>query len=106
MQKKEGNLFQKLKEIGLFDGGWKIRENSITHVGTVIGNLDSFAKGAKSIPKDMLAITQEAGFEFIRTDDGMLTPLKKGILYSVMIKVKIFGKCLNTILPIYLTVQG
>ena len=26
----------------------------------------------------MLAITQEAGFEFIRTDDGMLTPLKKG----------------------------
>ena len=76
--KKEGNLFQKLKEIGLFDGGWKIRENSITHVGTVIGNLDSFAKGAKSIPKDMLAITQEAGFEFIRTDDGMLTPLKKG----------------------------
>ena len=75
---KDGNLYQKLNEIGLFDDGWKIRNNSITHVGTVIGNLDSFAKGAKSIPKDMLAITQEAGFEFIRTDDGMLTPLKKG----------------------------
>lgn len=76
--KKDGNLYQKLNEIGLFDDGWKIRNNSITHVGTVIGNLDSFAKGAKSIPKDMLAITQEAGLEFIRTDDGMLTPLKKG----------------------------
>ena len=76
--KKEGNLFQKLKEIGLFDGGWRIRKNSITHIGTVIGNLDSFAKGEKNVSKDMLAITQEAGFEFIRTDDGMLTPLKKG----------------------------
>lgn len=76
--KKEGNLYQKLKEIGLFDGGWRIRSGSITHVGTVIGNLDSFAKGSKNIPKDMLAVTQEAGFEFIRTDDGMLTPLKKG----------------------------
>lgn len=75
---KDGNLFQKLKEIGLFDGGWRIRSGSITHVGTVIGNLDSFAKGEKNVSKDMLAITQEAGFEFIRTDDGMLTPLKKG----------------------------
>lgn len=75
---KSGNLFQKLKEIGLFDGGWRIRSGSITHVGTVIGNLDSFAKGEKNVSKDMLAITQEAGFEFIRTDDGMLTPLKKG----------------------------
>lgn len=76
--KKDGNLYQKLNEIGLFDDGWKIRNNSITHVGTVIGNLDSFAKGEKNVSKDMLAITQEAGFEFIRTDDGMLTPLKKG----------------------------
>lgn len=75
---KSGNLFQKLKEIGLFDGGWRIRSGSITHVGTAIGDLDSFAKGEKNVSKDMLAITQEAGFEFIRTDDGMLTPLKKG----------------------------
>ena len=74
----ESQLYNKLQEIGLFDGGWRIRSGSITHVGTVIGNLESFAKGTKSIPKDMLAITQEAGFEFIRTDDGMLTPLKKG----------------------------
>lgn len=75
---KNGNLYQKLNEIGLFDDGWKIRNNSITHVGTAIGDLDSFAKGEKNVSKDMLAITQEAGFEFIRTDDGMLTPLKKG----------------------------
>lgn len=75
---KSGNLFQKLKEIGLFDGGWRIRSGSITHVGTVINNLESFAKGTKSVQKDMLAITQEAGVEFIRTDDGMLTPLNKG----------------------------
>ena len=74
----ESQLYNKLQEIGLFDGGWRIRSGSITHVGTVIGNLESFAKGTKSIPKDMLAITQEAGFEFIRTDDGMLTPLSKG----------------------------
>lgn len=78
--KKEGNLFQKLKEIGLFDGGWKIRENSITHVGTVIGNLDSFAKGTKRVPQDMIAEIGEKGSEIVyRSADGsILTPLGEG----------------------------
>lgn len=78
--KKEGNLFQKLKEIGLFDGGWRIRKNSITHIGTVIGNLDSFAKGTKRVPQDMIAEIGEKGSEIVyRSADGsILTPLGEG----------------------------
>lgn len=74
----ESNLYAKLQEIGMFDGGWRIRKGSVTHVGVAISELESFAKGTKSVQKDMLALTQEAGVEFIRTDDGMLTPLNKG----------------------------
>ena len=72
---KDGNLYKKLQEIGLFNGTWSINGKNVTHAGVgIVG----FAKGVKSIPRDMLAITQEAGFEFIQTDNGMLTPLKKG----------------------------
>lgn len=78
--KKDGNLYQKLKEIGMFDGGWRIRKGSITHVGTVINNLESFAKGTKSVQKDMLAEIGEEGSEIVyrMADGSVLTPLGKG----------------------------
>lgn len=74
---KDGNLYKKLQEIGMFDGGWRIRSGSITHVGMAIGDLDSFAKGSKRIPRNMIAEIGEKGSEIVyRSADGsVLTPL-------------------------------
>lgn len=76
----ESNLYAKLQEIGMFDGGWRIRKGSVTHVGVAISELESFAKGTKSVQKDMLAEIGEEGSEIVyrMADGSVLTPLGKG----------------------------
>lgn len=76
----ESNLYAKLQEIGMFDGGWRIRKGSVTHVGVAISELESFAKGTKSVQKDMLAEIGEKGSEIVyrMADGSVLTPLGKG----------------------------